>query len=45
MSGAISDSLFAEEEGKIGTYIVECSELVYTTKYSLIRVSSDVKQL
>ena len=42
-SGAVSDSPFAEE-GKIGTYVAACSELVYTTKSSLIRVSSDVKQ-
>ena len=35
-----SDSLFAEEEGKIGTYVAACSELVYTTKYSLIQVSN-----
>ena len=42
-SGAVSDSPFAKEEGKIVMYIAACSELVYTTKYSLIRVSSDVK--
>ena len=40
----MSDSPFAEEEGKIGMHVAACSELVYTTKYSLIRVSSDGKQ-
>ena len=44
-SVAVSDSPFAEEEGKIGMYVVACIELVYTTKCSLIRVSSKVKQL
>ena len=43
-SGAVSNLLFDEEERKIGTYVAACTELVYTTKYSLIRVSSDVKQ-
>ena len=38
MSEAISDLPFSEEEGKIGTYVAACNELVYTTKYSLIQV-------
>ena len=44
VNGAFSDWFLAKEDEKIGTYVAACSELVYTTKYSLIRVGSDVKQ-
>ena len=40
-----SDSLFAEEVGKIRYVCSRMQQLVYTTKYSLIQVGSDVKQL
>ena len=42
-NGAFSDSLFAEEKGRIRTYLAAYSELFYITKHSLIRVVSDVK--
>ena len=43
-NGAFLDSLFAEEEGRIRAYLAAYSELLYTTKHSLIRVGDDVKQ-
>ena len=37
-------SLQKKKKERLGMYVATCSELVYTTKYSLIRVGSDVKQ-